>query len=236
MQRANLEGEIRVAGKEGARKIRAKGLIPAVLYGKDITPVSLAVDRKKLEAIISTKAGMNVLIDLSIKDGPKSIVRIKDYQADPIEREFTHLDFQTIDLKKKIMVGVPVQITGKSEGVKEGGILLIERRTLELRCIPTAIPENIIVDIGALNMGDAIHIDELKLPEGVECPHETNFSVVSVVAPKKEEVAAPPTEAVPVEVPAAGAPPTAPGAAPGAAPPATAAPAKAATAASEGKK
>ena len=138
-------------------------------------------------------------------------------------------------------VEVPIYFEGKAKGVKEGGVLLMDRRVLSVKCLPTAIPEKIAVDISELAIGDSIHINELKLPSGVECSHDVNFSIVSVVAPmKEEEIAAPAAEAAVIEgaaAPAAAgtaAPGTAPGAAPGAAPAAAGAGAKAAPGAAPG--
>ena len=239
MERMSLEAAKRKEGKGGASAARRNGMIPGVLYGKGYEPACVAVNEKLLEQAVSTQAGVNVLLDLKVEGADKVVARIRDYQADPIKRNFTHIDFQVVDLKQKIMVEVPILFEGKAKGVKEGGVLLMDRRVLTVKCLPLAIPKNIAVDINELDIGDSIHVNELKLPEGVECPHEGNFSIVSVVAPMKEEVAAPvAAEGVPVEgaaaavagaapaaTPAGGAAATAaggvsakPGAAPGAAP------------------
>ena len=221
MQTVNLNAVKREEGKGHAGRMRKTGAVPAVLYGKKFKASSISVNEKELELAVSTKSKLNVLLDLTIDGKDKMKVRIRDYQADQVTRQFTHVDFQVLDLKEKIMVEVPLQFVGKAKGVKEGGVLLMDRRLLSVKCLPTAIPENIEVDITELAIGDGIHVDELKLPEGIECPHEGNFSIVSVVAPmKEEEVAAPAVAAVEGAVPAEGAAPAAgtPGAAPGAAP------------------
>ncbi|MBI2092661.1 MAG: 50S ribosomal protein L25/general stress protein Ctc [Deltaproteobacteria bacterium] len=218
MEKISLEASIRKEGKGAARRARLQGAIPGIVYGKTYKPVYVTVNEKALEKAVATHAGLNVLLDLAVADKEKVVARICDYQADPIERTFTHVDFQVVDLKQKITVDVPVQFTGKSKGVKEGGVLVIDRRELKVKCLPIAIPEHIDVDITELMVGDSVHINDLKLPEGVECSHEINFSIVSVVAPMKEEVAAPVAEAVTAEGAAAAT--AAPGAAPAGAAPA----------------
>lgn len=219
MQRTSLAAATREQGKSAVRDLRALGKVPAVLYGRTQQPVNLAVDAKEVKKAMSSKAGFNVLIDLKIGDTETIVARVCEYQAHPIHREFTHIDFQVVDLTRKIEVEVPLHFDGKSPGVKEGGVLDIQRRTLHIRCLPTSIPEFITVDISALNIGDNIHIDNVTLPEGAECPHHDNFTVVSVAAPHKEEVAV--VAAVPVEgaaAPVAGAPAAAGAAPAGAAP------------------
>lgn len=224
MERTALDAVKRVEGKGGARKLRRQKMIPGVIYGKGYNPVYVSVDEKALEKAVSTHAGLNVIMDLSIEGKDKVVARVCSYQAHPIDRNFTHVDFQVLDLKKRITVEVSIQIEGKAKGVKEGGILVNDRRTLSVKCLPIAIPEKITIDITELDIGDSIHIDDLKLPENVECPHDVNFAIVSVVAPMKEEVVAP-TVAVEgvvtaegVVIPAAGVAGVAPVGAPGTAP------------------
>lgn len=218
MERISLEALKRAEGKGKAKEARRNSLIPGILYGKGCSPIAICVKEKELEKVVKTKAGMNVLFDLSIEGKEKVVARIREYQANPIKRNFTHVDFQVIDLTKKITVEVPILFEGKSIGVKEGGVLVMDRRALEVKCLPNAIPQNISVDISILEIGDGIHINDLKLPEGVECPRETNFAIVSVVAPMKEEVVAPVAEVVTIEGAAAPAAGAAPGAAVGTAP------------------
>ena len=112
---------------------------------------------------------------------------LKEFQIDPISRYITHVDLLKIDLKQKVTVQIPLHVTGKSVGVEKGGVVDQPRRELEVRCLPGNIPEKIDIDITALDMGDSIHVNDLKLPEGVEAPHEVNFAIVSIVAPRQEE-------------------------------------------------
>ncbi|HPQ80532.1 MAG TPA: 50S ribosomal protein L25 [bacterium] len=213
MERVALTAEMRTPGKGGARQARMAEKVPAVLYGRTVEPLAVVVDRKELEKAVKTKAGMNVMVDLTIAGGDSGLALIRDYQADPFKRRFIHIDFQAITLSDKLEVEVPIVFTGASVGVKEGGVVEQLRRTVHVRALPTAIPESIEVDITELNIGDSIHAEQLTLPEGVEFSSATNYTIVAIVPPAKEEVAA---VAVPLEGEAAAAP--AEGAAAGAAP------------------
>lgn len=186
MERFALVAEARGTGKGVARKLRAAGKVPAVLYGTSVEPKSLAVDSYEFEKIAKKAKGSTMLIDLDVT-GEKSMALVRDYQADPFRREIKHIDFQAVGMNDKIEIEVPVQLTGNPAGVKEGGILEQLRRTLNVRCMVSAIPSHIDVDVTALNIGDNIHADELKLPDGVEFPVAANFTVAAVVPPTKEE-------------------------------------------------
>lgn len=186
MERFGLTAETRNNGKGAARKLRAAGKIPAVLYGTSVEPKSLAVDAHTFEKIAKQAHGSTMLFDLDLA-GEKSTALVRDYQADPFRREITHIDFQAVGLNDKIEVEVPVQLNGSPAGVKEGGILEQLRRTINVRCVVSNIPSHFDVDVSALNIGDNIHADELTLPEGVEFPHAANFTIAAVVPPTKEE-------------------------------------------------
>jgi len=184
----NVEPRVRT-GKGGSRKVRADGLVPAVVYGKGIEAFNLRVDPKALQQAIATEAGWNTLVTLK-GDGPfdGKVVVLKDMQIDPIRREPKHVDFYALDLKKKILFMVPVSPQGKSKGEKEGGTLQLVRHELEVFCLPTNIPPAIEINVEDLEVGDVVHIDEVTLPEGVESQHDINFTVLTVVGRMAEEV------------------------------------------------
>lgn len=216
MERIQLEANRREP-KEGLAALRRSGIIPAILYGKKRQPEKIQVACKNLEKAVATEAGINAIFDLTVDGKNEGVVRIREFQAHPLSRNFIHVDFQAVDLKEKIEVEVPVQIIGKAEGVKLGGVLEQQRRVLLLKCLVTNIPDAISVDVSALQIGQSIHADQIQLPEGVEFPHETNFTIVAVVPPAKEEEAKPAeAEAVPVAAPEAAGPAAAPAAAAGA--------------------
>jgi large subunit ribosomal protein L25 len=191
MERTALIATSRDPGKGPARRSRTTGQIPAVLYGKGRDPVPLALDAKLFGKAMGTAAGMNVLIDLRIGEGAPVVSRVKEVQQDPIRRNMLHVDFQAIDLQEMIVVEVPLHFEGKAEGVKEGGIVEVSRRSIEVKCLPTTIPSAIPVDISALHIGESIHADDLTLPAGVESHYHENYSLVQVVAPQKEDEATP---------------------------------------------
>ncbi len=184
----NVEPRVRT-GKGGSRKVRADGLVPAVVYGKGMETLNLRVDPKALQQATATEAGWNTLITLK-GDGPfdGKVVVLKDMQIDAIRREPKHVDFYALDLKKKIAFMVPVSPQGKSKGEKEGGTLQMVRHELELFCLPTDIPPSIEINVEELEVGDSVHIDEVTLPEGTESKHDVNFTVLTVVGRMAEEV------------------------------------------------
>jgi large subunit ribosomal protein L25 len=183
------------SGKGVARGLRRQGQIPAVFYGKGLEHCSLSVDIKALKQALSTEAGLNTLITLQ-GEGPFSgkVVIVKDLQLEPLSRKPLHVDFQVIDLTKKTLVMVPLKIVGKAEGEKVGGVLQVIHKEVEVRCLPTAIPPFIEVDVSALEVGDSIGIEDLTFPADVETTFEENFAVVNVseikaVVEEEEEVA-----------------------------------------------
>jgi large subunit ribosomal protein L25 len=202
------------AGKGTARRLRAQGLVPAVVYGRHLeTPVHIAVDPIEVKKAIATPHRLNTLLSLKLDGQPERLVLLKDYQQDPLSREVLHADFIDVRENEQIKVNVPLVLSGRPVGVTEGGILSQSRRDLEVYALPAAIPEKIEADVSHLKIAQSLHINEVKLPEGVRVKSHVNFTIAVVSVPEKEEVA--PVAAV--ATPVAGAPPVG---APGAAPPA----------------
>jgi len=175
------------AGKGISRSLRRDGLIPAVVYGPGMEPCSISVDPKALDKAIATDSGWNTLITLK-GNGPfdgKQVI-LKDLVCDPIRRDALHADFHAVNLTQKVHVMVPVHPVGKSLGEKEGGNLEIIRHELEVICLPTAIPQAIEIDVTAMKIGDVLHVNEIAAPEGVEIPHEVNFTVLTCTGHKAE--------------------------------------------------
>jgi large subunit ribosomal protein L25 len=179
-----LVAEVRDAtGKGAARKLRAAGRIPAVVYGRGTESRAISVDPKALVQLLQKGgAGMNTLIELSV-DGTAKTVLVKELQRDPVRGRPLHTDFYLVDLDQKVEVSVPIHLTGRAPGVELGGILDHPLREIELECLPRAIPESIDVDVSALDVGDSIHVRDLELPEGVSVQSDVNLAVASVVAP-----------------------------------------------------
>lgn len=189
MERMQLAAQKRDQfGKGPARRARMQGLVPAVLYGEGKAGVNLIINPKELGKILGS-GGTNVLLDLKIEGQEGVPVMVKEYQADILSRAFLHVDFLKVDLTKKITVEVPVHLVGKAPGLKEGGILEHITRSIEVICLPTAIPEFLEADVSGLNVGDNLHAHDLKLPEGIELPSDVDFTIAAVAMPAEEKVA-----------------------------------------------
>lgn len=203
-------------GNGPARRLRQQGLIPAVVYGLQAKPTSVAVDPGAVMKAIATPHKRNTLITLQLEGGEKRVL-FKDYQVDPVSRRLLHADFLEVALDKPVLVKVPIVTTGKAEGVAAGGILSVSTHEVTVEALPDRIPVQIEVDVTPIKIGHSLHVAELKSPEGSKIKFATNFVIAYVAVPEKEEVVAV-AAAVPgaegAAAPAAGA---APGAAPGAA-------------------
>ncbi|MCK4428624.1 MAG: 50S ribosomal protein L25, partial [candidate division Zixibacteria bacterium] len=170
------------------------GMIPAVVYGAETSPLPLEVEAKSFHALLRSGLGENVIVTLNIDDqenGDKKVL-IREVQRDPVWGNILHVDFQQISLTKKLTINVPIHLVGTSIGVQQdGGILQHVLRELEVECFPTDIPEKIEVDVTNLKIGDSIHVGDIKL-EKVEILSDPQGSIVSVVPPtvfKEPEVA-----------------------------------------------
>ncbi|ACL63497.1 ribosomal 5S rRNA E-loop binding protein Ctc/L25/TL5 [Anaeromyxobacter dehalogenans 2CP-1] len=214
-------------GKGPARRLRQQGLIPAVVYGGKREPTHVALDPATLLKAIETPHKFNTLLELQV-DGASKHVLFKDYTVDPVTRKLLHADFLEVSMDQPVKVNVPVVTVGRAAGVAEGGILSVATHAIVVEALPNKIPVRIEVDVTELKIGRSLHVSELKAPEGCKFKFQTDYVVVFVAVPEKEEVAAPVAAAVPGAAPAEGAAPAAGAAAPagGAAPAAGAAPAK----------
>lgn len=173
-------------GKGTGRSLRRDGRIPAVLYGSDIDSMPLSVSIYDIERLLSKINYAQSLLKLQVENGQsfEKTVMIKEIQTSPLSRNFLHMDFYEVDMKRKLTVTVPVVTVGTSKGVEEGGILQIIRRELDVNCLPTDIPEQITIDISHLEVGDSIHVNEIKQEGDVEIPFDANFTILTIVAPK----------------------------------------------------
>jgi large subunit ribosomal protein L25 len=235
VDKSTLEAKTRDgAGKGAARKLRGQGMIPAVVYGKHLEkPLQVAVDPKSIRQAINTPHKFNTLITLKM-DGSSRQVLLKDYQMDPVSREILHADFIDVRENEKVKVNVPLVLVGKAVGTADGGLLTQARRELEVWALPQAIPEKIEADVTHLKIAMALHINDIKLPEGVSVKTNVNYTLAVVSAPEREEVpaaavaaaAAPAAGAAAAAAPAAGAAKAGDAKAGAAAPAAAKAPAK----------
>lgn len=192
MDTVSIEAKKRTkTGSRPSRVSRREGLVPAILYGHGMEPVSMEVDRGALAQALHTKAGENVVIDLKLEgqELKESTCRIRDIQHHPVTDEIQHVDFTVISLLEKIEVDIPVHILHADEavGVKDGGVLDIVHHELPVECLPTQIPENIEFSVKALKINDAIHLKDLTLPEGVTCLLEDEDEVIVAIHPPRVE-------------------------------------------------
>jgi len=174
------------SGKGAARRLRQNNFIPAITYGAKAEPCMIALDTAEFDRVIRKHGTMGLFFNLTIddKDGQKEkIVMLKDVQMDTFGLKYLHVDLHEIDMDEKVTVTVPVETTGESKGVKEGGLLQIIRHDLDVQCKPTDKPSAITIDITDLGVGDAVHVEDIDLGEDVVIPHEVNFTVVTVIAP-----------------------------------------------------
>lgn len=194
MGEVSIEVQLRDGRGKGAnRRLRAAGRIPAVVYGHGNEPVALSIDPMELEKEIkASHAGMNTLFDLV---GDRAVagrtVMLKELQREPVRGFPVHADFFEIDANESIEVSVPIHLTGTAQGVTMGGVIEHTLREVELSCLPSAIPDEIVIDVSALEIGDSLHVSDLALPEGVEIQTDPALSVVSVIVPRAAEEAAP---------------------------------------------
>ena len=171
-------------GKQAAKQVRGGGLVPGVLYGLDDAPEPVAVNGRELLDMLH-KFGRNVVVNLAVGSaGDKIKSFIYEIQHDPLSGSISHVDFKRISLKEKIHITVPVHLEGVPAGVKnEGGIVEHITHTVNVSCLPTAIPETITVDISELHLHDALHVKDLPA-EGFEILDDADMTVVHVIAPK----------------------------------------------------
>ena len=177
-------------GKGAARTLRRQALIPAVFYGPEVDPVHLSLEYRDLEMLIRTGAGENVIIDLAIESGESTLshrAMLKEIQMDPVKQTILHVDLYEISLDKKIQVEVPIILRGTAKGVSDGGILQQVSRTVEISCLPDNIPDAFELEVTDLDIGDSLHVTDLKIPEGIEVLEDEELTVATVVPPTKVE-------------------------------------------------
>lgn len=185
-------------GTKGAEDTRRAEAIPAILYGHGMKPLTIAVPDKSFNKSIRTEHGLNVLFQLKV-DGvqlKESTCRVKDYQVNPVTDKINHIDFMVISMTEKSEFQIPLKMKGAdlSPGVKAGGMLDLVHHEIEIVCLPTQVPDFIEINVSALNIGDAIHLKDIKLPEGATSTVDADEVLVALHAPKAEEEPAAATE------------------------------------------
>ena len=175
----------KTSGKNAARKLRSNNEIPAIVYGAKTDPEMLSINTIDFIKIIRKHGSMGLFFNLIIDgdSGKRKSVMLKDMQMDTFSLSYQHIDFHEVDMDATVTISVSVETIGESLGVKEGGLLQIIRRELDVVCKPTDAPDTIRIDITDLDVGDAIHVEDIDLGDAVEIPHEVNFTVITIVPP-----------------------------------------------------
>ncbi|MGR9047968.1 50S ribosomal protein L25/general stress protein Ctc [Halobacillus faecis] len=186
-QRQNLKQSV-------TREIRLEGNIPSVVYGKDKEPITVAVNSIELLKTVRDE-GKNAIISLDI-DGKDTVdVMLHEYQVDPLKDELIHADFYIVNMSEEMDVEVPVHLEGEAAGSKEGGVVQQPLYDLAVRAKPRDIPEEIVVDISELNIGDSIMVGDLKESKNYEITEDENTTIVSVTPPEEMPEDEPDTDA-----------------------------------------
>ena len=180
-----------MTGTRPMRRLRAQGVIPGVVYGKDMKkPMSVSVNQRELLRLLHTKAGEHAVITLRVDEGKalNKPAMVHAVQHDPVDGHVVHVDFHTILLTERLKVKVAVNLKGEPVGVKEeGGILEHFMRDVEVECLPTEIPDQIEFDVSELKIGETIHVRDLPRPKNATIISEPEAAVASVQTPKVEK-------------------------------------------------
>jgi len=180
-------------GKNEARRLRASGSVPAVLYGAGRDSVAVAVNPKEVNRILHSKTGHNTIFDVAVTGGETTPVMVVDWQNDPIKEYLLHVDLKRIDLSARIRVKVPIHTVGDPKGVKlQGGLHELITREIEIECLPDEIPEEFTVDVSELMIGQSVRAGEIPLVGSTKLlsPADSVISHVITIKVEAEPVAA----------------------------------------------
>lgn len=189
-------------GRAAARKLKARGGVPAVVYGGREKAQPVQLSRRDLTTVLSHASGENILVELEIAgEGGTRMAMLQEVQHSPVGGEVLHVDFHAVSMDERIEADIPIEPTGTANGVKNfGGLLEQSLRELAVECLPRDLPDRISVDVSNLNIGDSIHVRDIKLPSGVTAKVQLELTVFSVMAPTVEEEPVAAAEAATPEV------------------------------------
>ena len=178
------------SGTSSVKRIRHEGWVPGIVYGREMEPLSVAVNQRELVRLLHSNTGEHALVTLKLQDATswEKPVLIKAIQHDPVDGHVLHVDFHAIVLTERLKVKVPVVLKGEAIGVKqEGGILEHFLREVEVECLPTEIPANVEFDVSALKIGDTVHVRDLTPPKHAKITSDPAGVIASVQKPKEEK-------------------------------------------------
>lgn len=180
-----------VRGKNAARRLRAAGRIPGVLYGAGKPPIAVTLDPSQIHKILYSTTGHNTIFDVQVDGQERCPAMIVDWQHDPIHGRLLHADLERIDLTRKMRVKVPVHLEGEPRGVKQqGGLMEVVTREIEVECLPDRIPEHFTLDVRPLLIGQNLRASDVPLGEGIELRSAPDTVICHVIALRTSEVTA----------------------------------------------
>lgn len=192
-----IKAEVREGrGKNDARRLRAAGKLPVIVYGGEGDNASVSVALSDLAAILRSDSGQNTLFSLDIDGQGAADVMFQDRQIDPLKGRLMHADLRRIKRGEKIEVTVSIHLVGEPAAAQEGGVLTQQLREVKILCTPRMIPESIDVDVSNLQVGESIHISDLKVEEGIEIHGDMDALVASLVFVKEPELEPTPEEEI----------------------------------------
>lgn len=188
------------AGRGPAKRLRSGGLVPGIVYGAHAKPVSVQVKSTELTKALHGAAGENVLVELEVSGtAAKRLALVREVQHDAMTGRLVHVDFHELKADEKFVTTVTVAAVGEAAGVKNGGVLELAMHQLRVRCLPKDLPAKITLDVSPLEIGNSIHVSEVKAPAGVELLDRKDLPVALVLSPAVEEEAAPAAEGAAAE-------------------------------------
>ena len=186
-----LSATVRKAtGKGVAKRLRKEGIIPAVVYGHKTSSIPLAINLKQFMRVIIGGKSEHKLFGLSIEgngEEKEKTVMIKEIQIDPLKIRYLHVDFFEVAMDEEVTLSIPIKLTGVAEGVKVGGVLQQVRRELEIKCLPSQIPDSLEIDVSSLQIGDSIHLEAVQMPPGIKVLEDADLTVATILAPTVEK-------------------------------------------------
>ncbi|MCB9611286.1 MAG: 50S ribosomal protein L25 [Sandaracinus sp.] len=190
MESQTLQAEVRAErGKGPARRLRVQGKLPAVLYGPGVEPTPLTVDPKELSRHLQGAFRRNTLFKLAF-GGKEELAMVRDVVVEPVTRELIHADFLRVTADSEVVVEVPIRTTGRAVGQVKGGAVNVTRRSVPVRCKPTQIIAEIVMDITEVDLNGTIAVKDIPLPEGLSITLKPELTLVAVVEDKKAARAA----------------------------------------------
>lgn len=206
-KKQTLHAEPRLRTGSGVLKqMRREGWLPCVVYGKGADNQNLKINAKAFRELLAHSTSESFIVNLEVSEGKPSLAQLKAVQHDPLSGDPLHVDFLAIDLKSEITASIPVHLSGDALGIQAGGVLEQGHHTLDITCAAGNLPESLEFDISELDVGDSLHIGDVKFPEGVTPNYESEVVIAHIGAPRVEEEEseeAPAAEAAPAEEEAA---------------------------------